>query len=92
MLLGIIFGVLTFILLYSLIRNASLKKQLEISMEYRKFSEETVLMYKKMLYDKALESNDIELYSKVQELSETRREEFLEYVNSVEKLFKEGKI
>ncbi|MGL5751925.1 MAG: hypothetical protein ACRCXT_15445 [Paraclostridium sp.] len=90
--LGIIFGILTFILLYTLIRNLSLKKQLEISMGYRKFSEESVLMYKNMLYDKALDSNDIELYSKVQELSETRRKEFLEYVNSVEKLFKEGKI
>lgn len=92
MLISIIFAVLVFLLLYSGIRNISLKKQLEISMGYRKFSEESILMYKKMLYDKALDSDDLELYSKVQELSETRRKEFLDYVNSVEKLFKEGKI
>lgn len=92
MLISIIFAVLVFLLLYSGIRNISLKKQLEISMGYRKFSEESILMYKKMLYDKALDSDDLELYSKVQELSETRRKEFLDYINSVEKLFKEGKI
>ena len=57
-----------------------LKNRLKVSNIYREHTEESILTYKKMLYDKALDSDDLELYAKVQNYSEERRTKFLELI------------
>lgn len=75
--MSVLMIILTIVICYLLLQIVNLNNKLKVVTLYRNHTEESILTYKKMLYDKALDSDDLELYAKVQDYSESRRSEFL---------------